>query len=410
MNNIIVMFPGQGSQYVGLGKKWFDQYDSVKACFKQASEITGYPLKELCFEGPLNELTKTNIAQVAVLTTSYAMYEVLQKEKEIPVTFFTGHSLGEITALTAAGAMKFADAVKLVKVRGESMAACAEGLKTGMSAIVKLSVDVIEPLLKEFNEFGHDVQIANYNSEFQTVLAGKIDELNAFAEIIDTNGGRVVRMNVGGAFHSSYMQGAVKAYSEEIERIEFKMPQIPVISSVTGKVYSSVEEIKETLSKQLTSPVCWSSVIDECEKREVKMWLEVGPKNVLTKLVRKMVDNSEVLTFEEDSENGYKVIDTVIKLKMRDPSFIQLCMGVVASTKNRNWDELDYSQGVIQKYKQLQELQGKYEENEITLEKASLQALEILKVILNTKKVPVQEQKERIRGIIKKANSSIVYQ
>lgn len=407
MNNIIVMFPGQGSQHVGMGKDWYDKYESVKALFEKASNVIGYQLEELCFNGPLNELTQTDVAQVAVLTTSYAMFQVMQEEKQLPISYVTGHSLGEITALAAGGAISFEDAVKLVKVRGEAMAACTREEKTGMAAVVNVLAEQVEDIVKEYNQNQHNIQIANYNSDSQTVLAGKVDEISEICSVIEEKGIRAVRMNVSGAFHSSYMQNAVAPYVAALESMEINLPKIPVISSVTGKVYSSVEEIKNTLSKQLTNPVVWKDIVSEFSNREVRLWVEVGPKKVLKKLVASMVHNADVITLEEDYKNNYAVIDTVLKRKSKDPNIIGLCMGTVVATKNSNWDEQEYATGVIQNYKRLEDLQAKVEQNEVTVDDVAEEAINILRTILTTKKVSIEEQEARINSILEKTNSTV---
>lgn len=404
MNNIMVMFPGQGSQYVGMGKEWYEKYDFVKEYFNKASEIAGYSLEKLCFQGPLSELTLTNVAQLAVFTTSYAMYQVMQKDTTIPVDYMTGHSLGEITALAAAGSMKFEDAVKLVKVRGEAMAGCSKEDKTGMIAVTSLTARETEELVAAFNKSGYQVQVANYNSEYQTVLAGKTGELKEAAKFMEAHGAKVVQMNVAGAFHSSYMQNAVESYTAALKEIHITMPEIPVISSVTGERYKSTEEIQEALSRQLTSPVVWSKAVSGCSKKDIKLWIEVGPKNVLKKLVQRIVKAGEVITLDEDYQNSYKTIHSVMELKKKDPNVVGLCMGAAVATRNRNFDEEDYKAGVIDSYKKLEELEGRIEKGEIVADDAAQQAMDLLKRIFHCKMVPEDEQKVRIQNILEKTN------
>lgn len=408
MNNIIVMFPGQGSQYVGMGKSWFEKYTVVKEYFKKASDILGYSLEEKCFKGPLSDLTQTDVAQVAVFTTSIAMYTVLQNEKSLPVDYMTGHSLGEITALTAAGAMSFEDAVKLVKVRGEAMASCSKEKKTGMIAVLEVTSDKADELVADFNTQGYQVQVANYNSERQTVVAGETSELKAATKFMEAHGAKVVQMNVSGAFHSSYMQSAVEPYTKTLNEIAITLPKIPVISSVTGQVYKSVEEIREVLSRQLTRPVVWNKVVSGCARKEVALWLEVGPKDVLKKLVQRMIDNGESITFEEDYEKAYQTIDFIMNLKKKDPNVVDLCMGQAVATRNRNFNEEEYETGVVKNYKKLVELKGKIENSQMRAEEAAQDAIDLLKEIFRCKMVPEEEQKVRIQNIIEKTKSKVM--
>ncbi|MGW6580023.1 ACP S-malonyltransferase [Streptomyces globisporus] len=402
MNDLVIVFPGQGSQFPGMGKTWFDAHQSVRDRFRQASDILGHSLEDLCFTAPPGELTKTVNAQVALLVLGHSMYEVLNAERTPPVSAMAGHSLGEITALLAAGALSFEDAVRLVKVRGEAMQLCAEENGAGMVAVLGTPVAEVEKFVAEFNAAGEGaartVQVSNYNAERQTVLSGALDDLKDVTAHLEERGCKVARLNVGGAFHSTFMANAVPAYVRAIESIEFSQPTVPVYSTVTGRMYTGVQEIKDALSVQLTGPVRWSTVVSALADREVALWLEVGPKQVLTKLLRDAVDGGAVHSLDTEPDEAYAALDALVERKRREPGLVGLCLGAAAATRNRNFDEQQYNDGVVLPYRQLQEL-GQVDKDAVS-DAQKTAALDLLTTIMTTKQVPGTEQRERIAALL----------
>ncbi|MFH9296597.1 ACP S-malonyltransferase [Streptomyces sp. NPDC017520] len=403
MNNLVIVFPGQGSQYTGMGRTWFDTHESVRARFTQASEIVGYSLEELCFSAAPTELTKTRHAQVALLVLGYSMHEVLSAQRKLPVAAMAGHSLGEITALASAGALSFEDAVRLVRVRGEAMEVCATENRTGMIA-VRMPVAEVEKHADEFNGESRDVQIANYNAEEQTVLSGTLDDLQAMTSYLEDRGHRVIRLNVAGAFHSTYMAGAVPAYVKAIGEIDFSAPRVPVYSTITGAVYGSAQEIPDALALQLTSPVRWSSVVSSLATQDVSLWLESGPKKVLAKLIGGVVGSDAVYSLDEDTDEAYAAVDRLIEAKKAEPGLAGLCMGAAAATRNRNFDDTEYTAGVLTPYRGLQEL-NRMDKDELT-EEQKRSAVEMLLTIMRTKRVPEAEQSDRIASILRRTGDA----
>lgn len=398
MTTLALLFPGQGSQFAGMGRRWFESRSSVRERFEQASEIVGYSLADLCFTGPPAELTRTRHAQVALLTLSFGMYEVITRDRKLPVSYLAGHSLGEISALLAAGAMRFEDAVRLVKTRGEAMEACTADGGTGMIAALRLPVADIEKCVEEFNADGHLVQVANYNSERQAVLSGTVEDLRGMTTLIEDRGGKVAKLNVAGAFHSSYMADAVPAYVAQIEKTEFTMPAVPVCSTVSGRVYESAQEIRDALSVQLTSPVRWDAVVSELTAGGVTLWIEVGPKNVLTKIVTGSVTDAVTHSLDEDTDGAYAALDRAVEERRNRPGLVGLCLGAAAATRNRNFDDDGYAAGVIAPYRRLQQL-APADDEELTGEQKR-DALDLLRTIMRTKGVPDAEQQDRIASIL----------
>ncbi|MFI8946969.1 ACP S-malonyltransferase [Streptomyces sp. NPDC053750] len=402
MNELVIVFPGQGSQFPGMGKNWYDAHESVRERFRQASDIVGYSVEDLCFTASPGELTRTAHAQVALLVLSHAMYEVLTQDRDRvpPVAAMAGHSLGEITALLAAGALDFEDAVRLVKVRGEAMQACAAEGGTGMIAALGMPAAEVEKYVAEFAAEGRTVQVANYNSAHQTVLSGTLDDLKAITGPLEERGCKVARLNVGGAFHSTFMADAVPAYARAVEETAFREPAVPVYSTVTGRAYGSAREIQDALAVQLTGPVLWSTVVSRLAEREVALWLEVGPKKVLKKLIGDAVDGADVHSLDADHDQAWAALDRLAERRRREPGLAGLCLGAAAATRNRNFDDAQYDEGVLRPYRKLQELARTDKDRLTDAQKAT--ALDLLRTIMATKRVPGTEQEERITSILRR--------
>ncbi|QQQ73926.1 ACP S-malonyltransferase [Saccharothrix sp. 6-C] len=404
MKDLVIVFPGQGSQFAGMGKRWFDGNRVVRDRFGQASDLVGYSLADLCFTAPPAEVTRTRFAQVSLLVLSYAMYEVMTEDRKIPVSAMTGHSLGEITALLAAGALTFEDAVRLVKARGEAMESCVAESGTGMVAAVRMPVADVEKCVEEFNSGGHDVQVANYNAEAQTVLSGTLDDLKGLTAHLEDRGAKVVKLNVAGAFHSSFMADAVPAYTEALHEVEFTEPTVPVYSNVTGEAHESPQSIRESLAVQLTSPVRWSAIVASLVERKAAVWVEVGPKQVLKKMLTGAVGSGEVHSFDEEPERVRAVLDQLVELKKREPGLVGLCLGAAAATRNRNFDAAAYDQGVVLPYRKLQEL-SKLDQETLSDEQKQT-ALDLLLTIMRTKQVPEAEQRDRVESILRRTGDA----
>lgn len=404
MTDLVLVFPGQGSQFTGMGRTWFDANESVRDRFREASDIVGYSLENLCFTAPPSELTKTKHAQVALLALSYAMYEVLTRGRRMPLASMAGHSLGEIIALLAAGALTYQDAVRLVKVRGDAMQTCATENSTGMIAAVGMPVAEVEACVADFNAGGHHVQVANYNTEQQTVLSGTLDDLSGMSASLEQRGCRLARLNVAGAFHSTFMANAVPAYRRAIEETEFTTPRLSVYSTVTGRAYRSAQEIKDALAVQLTSPVRWSATVSALMDQGARLWIEVGPKHVLTKMIATDVGAEAVHSLDEAPEQVHAALDRLVELR-REPGLVGLCMGAAAATRNRNFDNEQYAAGVVQPYRRLQAMDQEAADTELT-EDQKLTALGLLRTIMATKQVPEPEQQERITTILHRTGNT----
>ena len=307
MNSII--FPGQGSQYVGMCKNWYENFEEVKKVFDQADKILNEPLSDIVFNGPEEELTKTNNAQPAILISSIAILEVIKSQKKIELSnfckFLAGHSLGEYTALYASGVLDFESVLKLVKLRGNLMSKSDKSGEGKMAAIIGLKISEIEKMLKDFDKDGV-CEIANDNSEGQVVISGDKVSVNSFKSIAKNCGAKLtIDLNVSAPFHCKLMEEAAIKINSEINKTSFNEFKIPVISNVKAIPCINVSEFKSLLSQQITMTVKWRETILFMENKGVKRIFEVGPGKVLSGLVKRITKNIECFSIQnpDDMDN-----------------------------------------------------------------------------------------------------------
>ena len=284
-----LVFPGQGSQYVGMGRDLYETCPEARALFDEADSILGFPLSKLCFEGPMPELGDTINTQPALLTVSAALLRILELDQLSPATV-AGHSMGEYTALVAAGALDFADGLKLVRERGRVMKEAGGQNPGGMAAVLGLEAETLDEICQMASqETGGIVQLANYNSPGQIVISGHKEALGRALELAKERGARrVIPLAVSIASHSPLMRSAAQALADIVADIEFHQPRVPVVANVTAAPITTVAEIREELVEQLTSTVRWVESIQYMIAQGVTTFVEIGPKNVLTGLMRRI--------------------------------------------------------------------------------------------------------------------------
>jgi [acyl-carrier-protein] S-malonyltransferase len=293
MTKVAWVFPGQGSQSVGMGRDLYDNFSSARAIFDEADEALGFPISRLCFEGPDDELRQTINAQPALVTTSFAC---LQASREVcggslpEPDFVAGHSLGEYTALGVSGVFDFATTVRLARERGRLMHEAGQARSGSMTAIIGLDETLLAGICQK-----SDTVIANINCPGQIVISGAAENMVRVMEMATAAGAsRVIPLQVSGAFHSPLMQPAVEGITEYISTLSFQEPTIPVIGNTTATPMTTAESVKAELINQLSNPVQWQRTVEYIFNKGVPTFIEIGPGKVLTGLIRRI--NKEAKT------------------------------------------------------------------------------------------------------------------
>ena len=289
-----VIFPGQGSQMVGMGKEFYDKFDLVKNLFKEADDTLNFPISKLIFEGPKGELDLTVNTQPAIFLVSYSIYNVIKKEFNIDLSkakYFAGHSLGEYSALSCAGYLNLSETLKILRIRGDAMQNSVPKGEGGMVAVLGSTVEIIEKILKD-NEQNLSIQIANDNSEGQIVLSGKTDDLDKLILILKENTIKNIKLPVSAPFHCWLMNKATNIMSNELNKLNFIEGENKLISNVTANEISNTSELKDLLVKQIENRVRWRESVINMINNDVNHFIEIGPGKVLSGLVKRI--NKEV--------------------------------------------------------------------------------------------------------------------
>jgi [acyl-carrier-protein] S-malonyltransferase len=303
-----VIFPGQGSQSVGMGKEFYDKYDLVKSLFKEADEALNTSFSKIILEGPKEELDLTANTQPAIFLVSYSIFQVIKQEFNIDLTkakFFAGHSLGEYSALSSAGYLDFKDTIKILKIRGNAMQNSVPKGEGGMTAVLGTTIEDIENILKE-NKESFKVEIANDNSEGQIVLSGKIQDLDKLSVLLKEKKIKNIRLPVSAPFHCSLMSKATEIMQEELSKLKFKKGTNPLISNITADEIFNAEELKDLLVKQIENRVRWRESVVNMVNKGINQFIEIGPGKVLSGLVKRI--NKEVIVSSINSEEEIKNI------------------------------------------------------------------------------------------------------
>jgi len=291
MSKTALIFPGQGSQFVGMGKDIYE-IDDAKLIINKANDVLGFDIKKIMFEGPEDILTDTKNAQPAILTVSIALFTLLKK-KGIDYQGVAGHSLGEYSAYVASGRLDFEDALNLVRGRGRLMSEVEPG-KGMMAAVMKIDDQKVEDICKEYDK----VVPANYNCPGQLVISGDKEQMQKVIEKIKEKGGRVIPLNVSGAFHSPLMKDAAKKFRSTLDSVSFKDSKIALYSNVDALPVSNGHE-RDLLEKQIYSSVKWTQTINNMIKDGFTTFIEVGPGKVLTGLVKKINKDINVINVSD---------------------------------------------------------------------------------------------------------------
>ena len=299
-----LVFPGQGSQTIGMGKDFFEHYDLVKDLFKEADESLGTSISKIILEGPKDELDLTINTQPAIFLISYSIFQVMKKEFNIDLDkakYFAGHSLGEYSALSAANYLGFSDTIKLLKIRGDAMQNAVPKGEGGMLAVLGSKVEIIEELLNE-NRNNFIVQIANDNSEGQIVLSGKNSDLEKLIQLLKSKNIKNIKLPVSAPFHCKLMNNATEIMRNEIQKLNFRESKNKLISNVTAKEISNMEELKLLLIDQIENRVRWRESVINMINKGVNHFIEIGPGKVLSGLIKRIDKNVKINTINNESD------------------------------------------------------------------------------------------------------------
>ena len=299
-----VIFPGQGSQLVGMGKDLHDKHSLVQDLFKEADDTLGFSISKLVLEGPKEDLDLTENTQPAIFLVSYSIFKLIKEEFKIDLnkaSFFAGHSLGEYSALTSAGSLSFSDTLRILKIRGNAMQSSVPKGVGGMVAVLGSEIETIEKIIKD-NKDKYECYIANDNSMGQIVLSGKINDLEKMMGDLKAANIKNIKLPVSAPFHCKLMSKATLVMKEEIEKLNFKEPENKLISNVTGKEISDSNELKDLLVKQIESRVRWRESVLLMIEKGVTQFIEIGPGKVLSGLVKRIDKNVKVSAINNEED------------------------------------------------------------------------------------------------------------
>ncbi|MEW9667597.1 ACP S-malonyltransferase [Ammoniphilus sp. 3BR4] len=300
MGKIALVFPGQGSQYVGMGKEAQQNSKAAAGIFAQADDALGFSLSQLCFEGPEEQLKLTVNTQPAILTASIAVLEWLKETVEITPSFVAGHSLGEYSALVAAGAMSFKDAVLAVRSRGQFMEEAVPAGEGAMSAVLGMDRDKLRAICEDITASGDPVQLANLNCPGQIVISGSAQGVARAGEEAKSQGAkRAIPLNVSGPFHSSLLQPASVKLEQRLKELKVEDASIPVVANVSAQALTDANDIFTSLVEQVSSPVLWEDSIQYMVSLGVDTFIEVGPGTVLAGLIKKIDRSAKVFSIQD---------------------------------------------------------------------------------------------------------------
>ncbi len=405
MKEYAIAFPGQGSQYIGMGKDLYTHNKVARETFDEACDILGYDLCKLCFEGDINELLKNDIVQPAILTTSVASYRVLMQEAQQKPVYLLGDSLGEISALVCSGAIDFKDAVKISHKREKLMGSAV--IENGyMIAIMGLGLSIIEDICHNISGKNHIVEVSNVNSDEQIVISGNNKAVDKAVEQLKKLGGRVMRINTTNPFHCSLMNPVKQELLEELLQYTYYPFQYPVIANLNALPYKDKNDIPHYLSQQLVKTVRWKESIEYISDQNIRYIIEMKPQTVIRNLLMTNNLNVDVYSYDDNSDRAYieKIITSIgncisNNTKENRNDLIKLCISSIASTKNSNWIQEDYQKNVVETYNKLICIQrnlscdncgANYEEMDMSL-KLLLRALKAKKISADKQYLLIKE-------------------
>lgn len=407
MKKIAVVFPGQGSHFVGMYKGLYDEYEIVRETIKEAEQVTGINLSELCFVGPLSVLSRSKNAHVAILAFGVAAFRVFVSETGLTPQFCAGHSLGEYTALVCAGVIKFSDALKLVQIRSEISEQVKKTSDSGMTIIDGLETTIVERICKEQQMKGKKVYVSCYNSDTQTAISGINDDLQETEKIIHKENSTVSPLFNSAPFHCPIMEDGINELKNVIGTMEFNKCRYPVMSNYTGKPYIKEQEFQINLLKHLTNPVKWIDIINYFQSKNVNLIIDFSANNIFEKIIgsRNLI-KTVCFGVKRERETLFELFQDPEYVSSKS-TFISKSILAAISTPNLNFDEKKYNDSVVDNYKKLHEISIKLD-NGSTIYSQDLKKniLTLLKLIIEAKNVNMNEQDRWIQQILDETASN----
>ena len=296
-----VLFPGQGSQSIGMAKVFYDNFDYVKSLYQEADDLLKNQISKLILEGPKDKLDLTENTQPAIFLVSYSIFQVIKKETSFDINsakYFAGHSLGEYSALSCAEVLTFSQTIKLLKKRGQAMQSAVPKGQGGMLAVLGTEIDKINEILN-INKDKFICYVANDNSIGQVVVSGNNNDLEKFSLELKNNSIKNIKLQVSAPIHCKLMERATKVMNEELSKTDFKSPKVDIISNVTSVPTNDVAIIKELLINQIEKPVRWRETVNYMMDKNINKFIEIGPGKVLSGLVKRINRNAELLQIND---------------------------------------------------------------------------------------------------------------
>ncbi|MEB2281717.1 ACP S-malonyltransferase [Lysinibacillus xylanilyticus] len=352
---ISIVFPGQGSQFPGMGKNLFYQHQTARTIFEEASDSLQLNLKEYCFGKHTDQLMQTKYTQLAVFVVSYATFRILQENLDLHPRILLGHSLGELTALVSANTFSFTDGLEIVRTRGELMQEASIG-DYKMAAIIGLDSSDVQAYCENISRKDNIVEISNYNSRDQTVISGHEDAVKQVVRQIQKTGGKVIYLNVTSPFHSSIMSEPATLFGEYIKRFRIKKPEIDVLSNVTGDIHEDIL-IHEMLSRQIVQPVDWVACMNFLHQQNITDIIEVGPGTSLSNILKNHLPNAQVYSIGELTE--LEQIKRQLTQIYPHYRFLKKCISIAVSTQNKGLQNSESQKMIVHHYKELVEMYEK---------------------------------------------------
>ncbi|MEK3834078.1 MULTISPECIES: ACP S-malonyltransferase [unclassified Paenibacillus] len=415
-NKLAFVFPGQGSQFVGMTKTLCDDYSVAREVFEEANDILGFNIKKLCFEGPVLELNAIENMLPALLTASYAIFRAFMDKVGLEPRYLAGHSLGEYSALVASGGLRFADALRLVRLRGSLAMNVKDTHPSWMTVVNGLDSARVEAVCNCLSRLGHTVSIACFNLKDQQVIAGSeqaiTDAENELLELADDV--QITPLFSSPPFHSGLLKDVSDQLRAEISKITLNDVKWPVISNVTGMPYTTSEQIITNLTEQLYKPVQWDKTMEYLSGQGTDLYIEMGPQSIMTNVIRATCSNVQAYSFGQiDDRNS--VMDKFQTHHVNTPednqfTVITRCLAIAVCTKNNNDNNEEYETGVIMPYEKIQALQDQLEKEQSMPTKEHMEeALAMLMSVFETKRTPAELRVKRFDQIFEETGTKALF-